>query len=249
MVQRPSNLQLEQAFLSAWPALEEHWDGGWLWRFANGYTKCANSAQAMDPSDDNDAETRVARYAEWARTLGGVPTFRITPLTAEKVIGALNHHGWEPLEPSSVLAMPVGAAFTPKHSFQLFEAADPAWYEVQAAMSGYGAETVEALGQMLGRIETPATGILVHDGEGQPAAAALTNNNAGIGVYLNVVVRPDLRWQGYGRSVMQAALNWSRDSGAGWAAIQVVSDNVPAINLYRSLGFEEVYRYHYRRPA
>jgi GNAT superfamily N-acetyltransferase len=47
---------------------------------------------------------------------------------------------------------------------------------------------------------------------------------------------------------MRAALDWTRRVGATHAAIQVVSDNVPAINLYTSLGFSEVYRYHYRQP-
>ncbi|UJQ93846.1 GNAT family N-acetyltransferase [Mariluticola halotolerans] len=248
MAQRPSNLQLEQAFLSAWPALETHKDGGWVWRFANGYTKRANSAQSMDPGDEAEAGERLERFAEWARERGVPPTFRVTPLAGEKVITALNTAHWKPIEHSVVMAMPVGAAFTPKHSFRLFKATDPEWYEVQAAMSGYGGETVGALTDMLGRITAPVTGILVYDENGGAAAAALTNNNGGIGVYLNVVVRADLRGKGYGRSVMQAALNWSRDGGADWAAMQVVSDNVPALNLYRSLGFEEVYRYHYRRP-
>lgn len=249
MAQRPSNLQLEQAFLSAWPALETYRDEGWLWRFANGYTKRANSAQAMDPGDDQNAGERLQRFAAWAKAHDIPPVFRVTPLASEKVITALNAAHWQPFEHSVVMAMPVGGAFTPKYSFRLFKAVDPEWYVVQAGMSGYGGETVNALTDMLGRITTPVTGILVYDDAGEPAAAALTNNNGGIGVYLNVVVREDLRGKGYGRAVMQAALNWSRDGGADWAAIQVLVDNVPAVNLYRSLGFEEVYRYHYRRPA
>ena len=249
MAQRPSILQLEQAFLSAWPAAETHSDGGWLWRYADGYTKRANSAQSMDPSDEDDAETRIMRYVAWAGARGVKPTFRVTPLAGEKIITALNRLHWQPFEQSVVMAMPVGAAFTPKHAFRLFEATDPDWYQVQADMSGYGAETVIALRDILSRIATPATGILVYDGNGEPAAAALTNNSGGIGVYLNVVVREDLRGQGFGRSVMQAALNWSRSAGANWAAIQVVSENTAAVQLYRSLGFEEVYRYHYRQPA
>lgn len=249
MAQRPSVLQLEQAFLTAWPALENQADQGWIWRFADGYTKRANSAQCMDPSDEVDAEKRLALFQQWAEARAMTPTFRVTPLASEKVLTALNRLDWQPFEQSTVMAMPVGAAFTPKHRFKLFDATDADWYDIQARLSGYSAGTTIALRDMLGRITSPATGILVYDDVGDVAASALTNNNEGIGVYLNVVVRPEARGQGYGRSIMQAALNWSRAAGAYWAAIQVVSDNVPAVNLYRSLGFDEIYRYHYRRPA
>lgn len=249
MAQRPSVLQLEQAFLDAWPALETKHDGGWLWRYADNYTKRANSAQSMDPSDEENADERLQQFTQWAEAQHLKPTFRVSPLAGTKVISALNTHKWEPFEQSIVMAMPVGAAFTPTHEAKSFSATDPEWFEVQAAMSGYGKKTIAALKTLLERITSPAVGFLINDDEGNPAAAALTSDNAGIGVYLNVVVREDLRGQGFGRSIMQAALNWSRAAGAKWAAIQVVAGNEPAVNLYRSLGFEEVYRYHYRRPV
>lgn len=248
-MQRPSILQLEQAFLSAWPALKTQTDKGWIWRWADGYTKRANSAQSLDPSDDEDAAARLAAYSKWAEEQGVTPTFRVTPLAGAGVVSALNLAGWATFEPSVVMAMPVGAVFAPKHDYRLFSATDPEWYETQGRISGYGEETIAALKALLDHIEVPATGILVYDEAGAPAAAALTSNNHGIGVYLNVVVREDVRMQGYGRSVMQAALEWSRSVGAGWAAIQVVADNTPALQLYKSLGFEVVYRYHYRRPS
>lgn len=249
MAQRPSILQLEQAFLSAWPAHETETDRGWVWRHANNYTKRANSAQSMDPSDDLDSAERLTRFQAWAEAREMVPTFRVTPLASEKVLATLNKMDWRPFEQSTVMAKPVGAAFTPKHDFKLFDATDSEWCDVQARMSGYDAQTADAMRAVLGRITNPVTGILVYDEKGEVAASALTNNNEGIGVYLNVVVRASARGQGYGRSVMHVALNWSQTAGAYWAAIQVVSDNVPAVNLYRSLGFDEIYRYHYRRPA
>ena len=45
-----------------------------------------------------------------------------------------------------------------------------------------------------------------------------------------------------------SALKWARLRGAREAWLQVEADNAPALALYRSLGFDEVYRYHYRRP-
>ena len=74
-------------------------------------------------------------------------------------------------------------------------------------------------------------------------------NAAGIGVFHNVVTRAERRGQGFGGAAMRAALNWTREAGAELAVLQVVSDNEPAAGLYHSLGFAEVYRYHYRQPA
>jgi len=39
---------------------------------------------------------------------------------------------------------------------------------------------------------------------------------------------------------------WAKNRGARRAWLQVVTTNIPAVSLYRSLGFEEVYRYAYR---
>ena len=49
-------------------------------------------------------------------------------------------------------------------------------------------------------------------------------------------------------NLMLSALKWARQRGARDAWLQVEADNAPALALYRSLGFDEVYRYHYRRP-
>jgi ribosomal protein S18 acetylase RimI-like enzyme len=45
-----------------------------------------------------------------------------------------------------------------------------------------------------------------------------------------------------------SSLKWARLRGAREAWLQVEADNEPALGLYRSIGFSEIYRYHYRRP-
>ncbi|TIU20618.1 MAG: GNAT family N-acetyltransferase, partial [Mesorhizobium sp.] len=57
-----------------------------------------------------------------------------------------------------------------------------------------------------------------------------------------------VRNQGHARHLILSALKWARLRGAREAWLQVEDDNAPALTLYRSLGFDEVYRYHYRRP-
>ena len=54
--------------------------------------------------------------------------------------------------------------------------------------------------------------------------------------------------KGHARRLVLSALKWARQHGARKAWLQVEADNETALALYRSLGFEEVYRYHYRQP-
>ncbi len=240
--------QIEGATLTAWPALRQAQDGLWLWRYAQGYTKRANSIHCLDPSDGGYAELRLMRLAELSKRHRIPPVFRVTPLTAPEIVEVLDGLLWEEFEPSLVMAMEM-----PDEDFPLdfqaryFEPTDPQWMRAQAQMSGYDQPTTDVLGEILGQIACEARGVLVYHKAGLPVAAALTAVASGIGIYLNVVTHPNARGMGYGRAVMGAALNWVRSKGATHSAIQVLASNTPALNLYGSLGFGEVYPYTYRR--
>ncbi len=245
----PTIRAIEGACLSAWPAIALVHDGAWLWRFAHGYSKRANSVQCLDPADDGDAEARIAALAALSRRHGIEPCFRVTPLAGPGVIAALDRLGWTAYEESRVLALDLTAAPpAATGDIRWLNPGDPRWYRAEASLSGYDGKTLETLKTLLSLIAYEAKGIVVHGRDGTPAAAALAVNSGGIGVYLNVVADKMRRRQGFGSAVMRAALGWTREKGATSAAIQVVSSNAPAIALYEQLGFTEQYRYHYRRP-
>lgn len=240
--------QIEGATLTAWPALKQAQDGLWLWRYARGYTKRANSIQCLDLSDGAYAELRLIRLAELSKRHGIPPVFRVTPLTAPEIVEVLDGLLWEEFEPSLVMAMEMpNEDFPLEFNARYFEPTDPQWIRAQAQMSGYDQQAVEALTDILGNIACGAKGVLVYHKAGLPVAAALTAVASGIGIYLNVVTHPSARGMGYGRAVMGAALNWVRSMGATHSAVQVLASNAPALNLYGSLGFGEVYPYSYRR--
>lgn len=244
----PSAREIESATLTAWPALQVVHDGLWLWRGARGYTKRANAIHCLDPADDADADARLARMASLSQKNGLPPVFRVTPLTGPGVVAALDRAGWSQFEPSRVLAMETPAADWPLAApARVLDHLDPEWREAQAEMAGYDKRTSETLEALLSVMACETRGVLAYDDGGQPAAAALASVASGIGIFVNVVARASVRGQGYGRAVMAAALNWTREAGASQAAIQVLAGNVPAIGLYTSLGFSEVYQYHYRK--
>lgn len=246
----PSVADIESATLCAWPALQVAHDRLWLWRGARQYSKRANSIHCLDPSDGDDADERLERMAALSRYNEIPPVFRVTPLTSAGALGALDRAGWQKFETSLVLAMAMpGDDWGVGAKVRFHDPRDPEWYEVQGSMSGYNPHTLFILKSILDAAAHENCGILACDGDGNPVAAVLATVANGIGVYLNVVTRPEARGKGYGRAAMSAALNWTRSAGATSAAIQVLGDNTPAVSLYSSLGFAQVYDYHYRKPA
>ena len=60
---------------------------------------------------------------------------------------------------------------------------------------------------------------------------------------------PAERGKGHGRRLVLSALKWARLRGARQAWLQVEADNAAgAAASTRTLGFSEIYRYHYRQP-
>lgn len=240
--------QIEGATLTSWPALKLAHDGLWLWRYARGYTKRANSIHCLDPGDGGYAELRLQRLVRLSRAHGIPAMFRVTPLTAPEIVEVLDGLQWEEFEESLVMAMEMpDEDFPVDFQTRLFEPTDPTWLRAQAHMAGYDALTTEALEQVIAAIACEAKGVLVYHKAGLPVAATLATVASGIGVFLNVVTHPSARGMGYGRAAMSAGLNWVRSTGAAYSALQVLASNAPALNLYWSLGFGEVYPYIYRR--
>jgi GNAT superfamily N-acetyltransferase len=247
MSELSSILSLETATISSWPAITTALDGLWLARLARGYTKRSNSVQCLDPDDDGDAAGRLQRMVDLFLRNDRDPLFRVTPLAGPGVLAALDAGGWAPFEESRVLAMPLGEYPEPD-GVRFYDGADRNWLEAFTGLAGIDRRSAATLALLLDLIAWPQAGVLLRDSGGEPVAAALAVAAGDIGCYHNVVVRTDSRGKGLGRAVMHAALNWTKTAGANRAAIQVVSDNAPALGLYASLGFSEVYRYHYRRP-
>lgn len=59
---------------------------------------------------------------------------------------------------------------------------------------------------------------------------------------LNIMANPARRRQGIGESLLQKVMIWAKAAGAGHILLDVDVANVPAVSLYRKLGFETVER-------
>ena len=244
--------QLETRLINAWPSFETQIAGGWILRFAKGYSKRANAATPLVPGvplDDELIEHIVGQYdAQNIR-----PCFRLTSLQAEDVDGRLEARGFEEIEPTfgmvAELAGQEPEELASDRAVKIDARVDPRW--VRGAASSYGGDKADdsVLIEIVSRIRQPVA-FATLDLDERPVAWGLAVAERGyVGLY-DVVVAPDLRGLGLSRTIVMELMSWGRQRGARRAYLQVREENEVARALYRSLGFRDAYRYTHRvRPA
>ena len=237
---------LEERAFNAWPALETIAAEGWLCRFAGGYTKRANSVNALAPAVPVPDILRIAAPLYAARALPLV--FRLSPLAGPEADAALAALGFQFLDASIVMTAPVQSKMAGERDVSIAARPQTAWSAGFAAANRVAVAHRETHDRMLAAIQCP-TAFAALESEERPIAWGLGVTEHGMVGLFDIVTAPEARRQGAARSLVRALLAWGYTQDARAAYLQVVASNAPAIALYRSLGFVEAYRYHYRvRP-
>lgn len=243
----PSVEAFERAGLLAWPGITVDWDGAWVRRAANGYTKRANSLQCFDPADGDDAGRRLDDALDWFAAQAIPPVVRTTPLESPQLSATLDARNWRSIGHSHLYAMHLDAV-DPDPEGHILSLQHPAFLAAQQALKAEDAATMDRLRALLAAMSVPACGIVVYR-DAVPVASGLMAIADNIVVAGNVITDPARRRQGLGAAMMRTGLAWARENGATIAALNVEADNPAGKALYRSLGYAHQYDYHYRIPG
>lgn len=240
-------LALERRLVNAWPSFEVELAEGWLLRFADGYSKRANAATPIVPGARLD-DGLVASIEQSFAARGLPVCFRLTGIEDPGTERLLASHGFVEYDPSLGLSAPLDGELSIDPSIELAPTPSAAW--VIAAATAYGGDKAnhDILARILTRIRQPAA-FATLDLDGEHAAWGFAVCERGhVGIY-DIVVAPELRGLGLGRRLVMGLMSWGRASGAQNAYLQMREANEVAFALYRSLGFETVYRYTHRVPG
>ena len=102
--------RLEELAFRGWPALESRDIAGWRLRFSGGYTKRANSINALGRDAQTDAAT-VQRLEAAYRERGQPPVWRLTPLAPPAIADLLAARGYRTIERSLLQVGPLQPRF------------------------------------------------------------------------------------------------------------------------------------------
>jgi GNAT superfamily N-acetyltransferase len=238
---------LEELAFRGWPALESRDIAGWRLRFAGGYTKRANSINALG----QDAETGPATLRELEaayRTRGQPPIWRLSPLAPAAMADVIAAPSYRTIERSVVQVCPLHGGFAADPEVQIQPQPTPAWIEAFAAHSPVEPRHRDTMRRMLAAIAPPA-GFALVQANGQPMAMAIgvvQGDHMGL---FDVLVMPHARRRGLARRVTESLYAWAWQRGARFAYLQVVATNRAARALYAAQGFRTVYEYEYRVPS
>lgn len=237
------NIQIERASLNAWPTFEEFNDNGWISRFADGYTKRANSVTVLYPRMDF-LESWIQRYEHLYNSKRQPCIFRLLSFNDNTEIErVLDVRGYTKDDHSLVLTLDLN-----KREFQAVEF-DPVtvteWMKYYCELSGK-------------EIKAHSTHIkIINNIKARHILASLSVENAiiscGLGVLsdglfglFDIVTHPQHRNKGYGYKLISGMLQWAFENGASSSYLQVIAENTPVIGLYKRLGYEISYEYYYK---
>jgi GNAT superfamily N-acetyltransferase len=237
---------LESKAFRAWPALQSRSAHGWVQRFAGGYTKRANSINALGNEAIFTHQIKNALEAPY-RERGLPPIWRLTPLAPPEADQALAAAGYRRIDESFVQLAPLGADFTAHPEVRVAPSPSAAWLAGFAELSPVAPQHRETMTRMLGSIAAPVAFATVEDAQGPTAFALGVAEGEHVGLF-DVLVAPRARRQGLARRLTQSIGAWGKARGARSIYLQVVATNAAALPLYASLGFETVYSYAYRVP-
>jgi ribosomal protein S18 acetylase RimI-like enzyme len=239
--------RFEAAGFRAWPATSVHYDGTWAVRLSGGHpAKRLNSINPLDPVDDANLTERIARAARRFAAYGRPLTFRISPLAAPTISEHLDEAGWSRFAESLVMRAPLSEAMVADAMHQIPLKDMGRFINAAIAIRSLDPTLRPGLSEIISSIQ-PEAGLFVLEEGATPVSTAICVHDDDLAGLFEVATETGRRGQGYGRRILLSALKWAQARGARTVWLQVEADNENAIGLYRSMGFAEAYRYHYRQ--
>lgn len=235
---------IESAAFSAWPALDSQDLYGWHLRFADGYTKRANSANCTQDSEEL-SESQVDHIKQIYQNRGLQPIFRLTSISAPPQIDSLLAEKRYRFVDMS-LVMTTSLDIQRQAELPTCAASPESWLNIFQQVSGK-LEASQAIHlKMLQSIKSPCAFAIKKSQDGVPTSCGLGVLEQGQLGLFDVATSPDYRRRGLARELCGELLQWGSKMEAKVAFVQVVAANSSAISLYESLGFRYAYHYWYR---
>ena len=247
-IQQLNQIQtLEELSLNALPCLQQVFYDGWVLRFAEGYTKRANSVTPLYPSSQ-DLILKIKRCEKIYRDFKLKSIFRLSNTPQLEILDrTLEQLGYQKHDHVSVQIKNINDSginnneLFPTIAYEISQE----WLDHYVHAVNLPIQHWNTLSTMLEIIPNSTCYAWLKDRHRfcSCGLGVLENNYLGL-FFIATAIKQ--RGKGYAQQLISAILDWGKHNGATQAYVQVETKNQSAINLYRQLGFTEIYQYFYR---
>lgn len=237
---------IEELSLNHWQPLSTLLYDGWVLRFADGYTKRANSIQPLYHSTCG-ADEKI-KTCEKIYSANQLPTiFKMTPFIQPPNLDAiLEAKGYSVMDITSVQTLDLANISEPKlTSVKIDEKITTEWLSDFCRLNHVNDKHKPTMERMLSNIKTKKGFISFYHNEQVIACGLGVIEREYIGLY-DIVTDIQYRNRGFGEQMIRNLLKWGKENGAKSSYLAVISNNEPALRLYSKLGYSEIYKYWYR---
>jgi len=240
---------LEELSLNALSPLQQILDDGWILRFANGFTKRANSITPLYSGMKEESLTeKIDRSRRIYRSFGLPPIFRLADTSQwSELDRTLEDMGYAKQDIVSVRVKAIEdlLSFERDCEVAIEEQLSTEWLDRYVHAAEVPFQHWDTLSTMLEIIPNPTCyAMLKHRGRFYSCGLGVLERNY-LGIFF-FVTDPQQRRRGYGCQLISAMADWGRSNGATQVYLQVETANQAGMNLYDKLGFTEIYQYFYR---
>jgi GNAT superfamily N-acetyltransferase len=241
--------KLEELSLNAWPALQTMLYDGWVIRFADGYTKRANSVNPLYSSSlDIEEKLHFCEHLFQEKKLPVV--FKMTPaISPGNLDEKLSTIGYQMDSSTSVQTIDLETVNLQVSSeAEIEDNLSEEWLGNFCRMSAVSELHRTTLRKILLNIIPRHCFVSIRSGDKIIACGLGVLQSGYVGLF-DIVTDKEFRNRGYAQEVVKTILAWGKQNAARKAYLQVMLDNVPALYLYSKIGFTEQYQYWYRIKA
>lgn len=235
----------EELSMNAHPSIRTQVFDGWVLRFADGYTKRANSVNPLYPSE-MAAEDKIDYCEKIYKSQGLAAVFKLTPLSFESLDRTLGEKHYEKVAPTNLMTKPIAPQAASETEATVTDKIGEVWQENFFRLNGVcGDSKIAAAKTIQGNILNKTLCASIVENGAVIACGLCVVEREYAGLY-DIVVDTGYRGKGFGRAICRSLLDSAAKIGAKTAYLQVIADNAPAVGLYNKLGFTYCYQYWYR---
>jgi GNAT superfamily N-acetyltransferase len=238
--------RLEAAGFRAWPSASTYYDGTWSIRLTPHHSsRRLNSINPLDPNDHAELSDRVERAKVRFSAAGKPLTFRQTPLASRELERFLIDGNFASLNESAVMCVELASVSFAKAIDHLPFKDIRRYSQASAKIHGLSSIDQSGLVEVISAIKAPF-GLFIHEDADGPLSCVVCVQDGELAGILDLATRPDAQRQGHASQLLTGALKWAKSKGATTAWLQVELGSDTSTQLYKKMGFREVYRYIYR---